>query len=112
MIPDKNLLKRLDLEHLSEEIGRAFCNHMNHQHRCFKMTAGSCRSCEDALTFFTTHDMENANNRDALILWRLNNYAKGKLNIYRNNPKKSIKRYHEHINPIKDANAIMKGIFG
>mgnify|MGYP000876733294 CR=1 FL=1 len=104
MRPTEQLIKQLNLDILNLNINymaNGFCSIMARDGRCGKQKDGTCDKCTDLLRALIESDIESAENKNAVIMWRMNQYAKGKIDVWYSPPKKLPTPEDQYVDPLK-----------
>jgi len=105
MRPSEKLTKELNLDKLGVNINymeNGYCLRMERKALCSMAKEGNCDRCFPYLRIIVTEDLDSAENKAALVMWRMKAFAIGELNVYTSLPKKQIRSYHQYVDPIKE----------
>lgn len=110
--PSRAVFKRLKTRLIDRRgVGIYYCQHVAQKKRCPRQKGRSCWDCLPTLKAIIEDDFSEANNPQALLRWRLSQYARGKISI---RPKEKIKPGPRlvDVDPIKDAPLLVAEILG
>jgi len=105
MRPTEQLIKQLNLDKLNLNIdymANGFCSIMARDGRCGKQKDRTCDKCTDLLRALIESDIESAENKNAVIMWRMNQYAKGKIDVWYSPPKKLPTFNDQYVDPLRE----------
>jgi hypothetical protein len=84
-----------------EMIGNYYCAHLVRQGRCPFSLSNDCNICQPYLQEIE-NNLEGAESRVAIVLWRLKEFAVGRSSVWVNEQKRSPKRLDEFGLPTSD----------
>jgi len=105
MRPSGKLIKELNLDKLGLNIRymeNGYCLRMQRKGACSMAKEGNCDKCIPYLRVIVAEGFYNAENKAALIMWRMTAFANEELSVYTSLPKKQIRAYHQYVDPIKE----------
>ena len=102
MKPDDELFSNLNQHNVSQDtIGNAYCSHMVKRGECPRLRNRGCVACLHRLAPVFEVALDEVDNKEALIIWRLSKLGKGELSIHTSMAKEQIRPYHKYVDPIQ-----------
>jgi len=112
-LPTRSMYRQLNTEIITrQEIYDNYCT--TRGAGCPLKHGGSCTDCQQEIHDLITENLNYVEEPHKLVLWRLWKAAQGKFKIIdweqEGSDKKPIKFWHDQVNPMSDANELLRRI--
>lgn len=109
--PDRSIINSIETDLINrQDLEFFYCRHMIKRQRCPKIHGQTCAECVRILQAITHHELSSAKDPEAVVRWRLKEYAKGNISLWISDKKKPVRRYHASINPFEDPAELMRRV--